>query len=398
MLFLALSIGTRASAQQRMPLAEPQMIPVSSPDSDLMKPDLMKPDLMETTKISEPSNFRTGDTVILEESETINPDFFAAGENVEIYGTVNGDVYVAGGDVLVEGIINGEVLAAGGTVHISGSVESARAIGGTIIFNALSSGNASLAGGDIEITKNALIRNLVAAGGTVAVNGPVKGDLTALAGDFTLNNTVGNDVNVRAEKVEIKKNGIYGGELHQYEMAEKHKDRERPTRAQYRGMFHDLFALLTAVNTLSLLALGLLLIYLMPNFMRATTDVMRAQPWKSMGIGVLALFLTPLVAVLLMVTLIGLPLSFIILLLFGTGLYMVQFFVIFWLGQFIVRKLNKTWHDGYVFTVGLFFFTLLKLVPVIGWAFHMVAFFIGLGGCVLAKKELMTTLKKKKLI
>jgi hypothetical protein len=393
MLFLSLSIGTRASAQQRIPLAEPQMIPVASPDSDLMKPAPV-----EITTTPEPANFRTGDTVVLREEETINRDFFAAGENVEIYGTVNGDVYVAGGDVLVEGIVNGEVIAAGGKVHISGSVERARAIGGTIIFNALSSENVSLVGGDIEITKNALLRNLVAAGGTIVVNGPVKGDLAALAGDFTLNNTVGNDVNVRAEKVEITKNGWYGGKLHQYDMAQKHEGKERPARAPYRGIFHDLFALLTAVNTLSLLALGLLLIYLMPNFMRATTDIMRAQPWKSMGIGVLALFLTPLVAVLLMVTLIGLPLSFIILLMFGIGLYMVQFFVIFWLGQFIVGKLNKTWHDGYVFTVGLFFFTLLKLVPVIGWAFHMVAFFIGLGGFILAKKELMTTLKKKKLI
>ena len=51
--------------------------------------------------------------VILSKGETIDRDYFAAGDETQISGTINGDAYVAGGTVIVDGTVNGDLMAAG---------------------------------------------------------------------------------------------------------------------------------------------------------------------------------------------------------------------------------------------------------------------------------------------
>lgn len=398
MLFLSLTLGSRAQAQQQVPLVEPQMIPETLPDS---QPQQVKDPLAQDLPIRpQPSNFRSGDMVTLHEDEIIDEDFFAAGQKVMISGTVNGDVYAAGEEVTIDGTVTGDVFAAGGTVIVKGDVQhGVRLVGGDIVLESEFVPQAALVGGTIHQTSQSSVRSLLVVGGTADLDGTVKKNVVGVVGNMALGGYVGEDVDVRTDNFKIIGNGSYGGQLHEYKMDKgpRQQDSMRDVEKQ-KTAIHELFALLTAVNTLSLLALGLLLIYLIPNFMRATTQIMREQVWKSMGVGLLGLVMIPVLAVMMMVTLIGLPLGVMTIVLYGLLMYVAQFFVIFWLGQFIVGKLNKSWHDGYVFAVGLFAFTVLKLIPVLGWAVNMFAFFIAFGGHILAKKQLMTTLRKKKLI
>src|SRR3990170_1191544 len=116
-------------------------------------------------------NFRQGELVTLPAGETVNRDFFAFGERVEISGTVNGDVYAGGGIVIVDGKVNGDLLAGGGTLTISGSVsQDARVGGGQITITGKVGRNLTIGGGNVELTDPA-----AKVGGEVTRNTPAEG-------------------------------------------------------------------------------------------------------------------------------------------------------------------------------------------------------------------------------
>ncbi|MBT7553078.1 hypothetical protein HN670_01245, partial [bacterium] len=61
----------------------------------------------------------SGDVVFLAIDQTIDHNYYAAGQNVEIYGTVNGDLFLAGQNIIIDSEnINGDIFAAGSTLTI----------------------------------------------------------------------------------------------------------------------------------------------------------------------------------------------------------------------------------------------------------------------------------------
>lgn len=138
------------------------------------------------------------------------------------------------------------------------------------------------------------------------------------------------------------------------------------------------------ISFLSTLVLGLILLRLCPQFVGQVTAAIRKRPAPSMGWGLAALVVTPLVAVSFVVTMVLLPAGAILLALYGVAVYLVRIFAITYAGQVLLRRQNDSASLARPFVVGLLVYSLLALVPVIGGLLTFVTVVIGLGALLVA--------------
>ena len=132
--------------------------------------------------------------------------------------------------------------------------------------------------------------------------------------------------------------------------------------------------------------LGLFLMFLMPDFFArviSTSDRVGAP----LGFGVLALVVTPIVAVLACITLVGIPVGITALLLYIVALYSAQVFVGAWLGEKILGPgVGRGVQVGRL-ALGLVLLRVASHVPVLSGVVLLFVILLGLGAMVLTAYE-----------
>lgn len=343
--------------------------------------------------------------VTLGSDKTVDEDYFATGDTVEIHGTVNGDLYAAARKVIVEGIINGDVIVTAGTVNISGKVsQDARIAGGKITITGNIRRNVSVAGGYVEILGPAGVGgSILAFGGELILSAPVGGNVKAAAGEMLISDTIDGDVEAAAGKIRLTPEAQINGDL-TYSSEEEISLEPGAvisgtvTRKDSSGffdisaekmsvVFFGTYIFTALVNFFSTLLIGLILLYLCPEFMKRTVEILREKTLSSAGAGFLAVILTPIIIISLMLTILGIPLALILTGIYIIYLYVSRVFVIHWAGHLVLKKSGKESSSGWVFFTGLIVFTVLSVIPVIGGIITFLATVFGLGSLLLSKKE-----------
>lgn len=333
---------------------------------------------------------RSGHTVSI--SQTVQDDLYLAGGIVISTATVDGDVAAAGGQVDLAGQTTGGVLAAGGTVRIAGTIGRAlRAASGSLRVEAKTGGDAILSGGIVSVGPGAQIgRDLVVAGGTVIISGAVGRNLRLRGGDVTVGGAVQGDADIRARKiillpgariaghlrysseqpVEIQSGARIAGGTERIPITEEHAG---------RGVGGLWFRL---IEGLALLALGLVLLGVIPQGTSAVVTEAEARFGRSLLSGFILLVTVPIAAVLLLFTVIGIPISVMGMLLYLATLYPSQVFTAGWLGDQILRwsRGGESFRARFLpLVIGTVVLVLLFAIPYAGWAFRLVAVFVGFG-------------------
>ena len=354
--------------------------------------------------------------VSLPAGEVIHGDYFAYGERVEISGTVNGDVYAAGGQVLVDGRINGDLLAAAGAINVSGKVsQDARIAGGKITLNGEIGRNLTAAGGSVELTDSARIQGgLVVAGGSVSLAAPVGRDARVAAGNVTLSNTIKGNLEAATGDLRLTSRAVVAGALTYWSDQAASIDANAKVRGvvtqkaplalprasakKIAGTIAGLILLVKAISFISTLILGALLIHFFPVYNRAAVSTLKKRPWASLGVGFFALFVTPMVVVILLVTVVGAPLALILTAVYFIGVYLARIVVILWVGAFIFERFGKEVRERWALVVGLVVYSLLTFIPFIGALGALFAILFGLGAILLADRALYAAAREKELI
>jgi cytoskeletal protein CcmA (bactofilin family) len=142
---------------------------------------------------------RTGDSVTIPAGETVSNDLYAFAGTVRVDGTVDGDLVATGGSIDITGTVTGDVLAAGGNVSISGTVGGdARIAGGTLNIDGAVSEDLVASGGRVTISPSGTVgEDALVWAGQLAVDGAVAGDLTARVGTYAKTGTVGGTEDVQ---------------------------------------------------------------------------------------------------------------------------------------------------------------------------------------------------------
>lgn len=246
--------------------------------------------------------------------------------------------------------------------------------------------------GDVDVARGETVGDIVVADGDVTVAGRVDGSVVAAAGDVRVGGTVDGDVVTFAGRLtvlpraRITDDVRYGDEKPIISpRATVEGDIEKEGWDDVSGSLalagligHLAFWLAISISTL---VLGLLLLVIAPQAGDATIAAFKDRVGVSVAVG-LGLFVSlPLIAVIAIATLVGLPLG--LALLFAlVPVWGVGYVAGCWLlGR---RVVGPPRHRFTAFFAGWGILRAIALIPVIGWLFSLAALVVGLGALGLA--------------
>lgn len=345
------------------------------------------------------------DMVLLEEGQVYQGDYFAAGSSVEISGTVNGDAYIAAGQVTIDGVIMGDLLILCGGAEISGDVKgNIRVLGGQVNVTGTVQRNATLITGNLQLSPASFIQgNTVIVAGNADSLGRIAGNAKILASNVKFSSRVAGDVKAYAGEIRVTSKSFIGGSL-EYRSNEPAWIDER---AQIKGsvifqpsLLHNLVdwpwlrgliigskILALAMNFLFAMAVGWVLVRLFPSKLGRTLDVMDRKPVSCLGSGVVAVVLAPLLALILLMTVLGAPFALALIALNILGFYTAKIFFILWVASKGLRKWQIKRSKLATLALGLVAYYLVTALPFIGTSISILAVLLGVGAMVLAQTD-----------
>lgn len=323
------------------------------------------------------AQFRSGDRVEIS-GAAINENMYIGAGQVKVSSPVNGDLFISGGDIEVTSPVKGDVAIAGGNITLSGPVSGdVRIAGGNIKIEGTISGELLVAGGQVAISADASTGQVWAGAGQLTIAGSTE-KVTTGVGELTIADTahIKGDISYTSnEEAKVGSNATIAGQLtrHTPPMPEGKK----PVQAAIAGT--------SLASLLSGFIMLLLFMYAMPHKAAALATNWRQQFAANLLWGIITLIVTPIVTILLFVSIIGLPLGFVTLALYLVGLYLANLITILAVGTWVRSLLVKTpagkidWLSA---LLGLAAILIISLVPIIGTAAIVVAFVAGLGTLV----------------
>jgi cytoskeletal protein CcmA (bactofilin family) len=141
---------------------------------------------------------RSGERIVIESDEVINDDLYVTAGEFVLDGTVNGDLIAMGQTITINGTVEGDVMAAGQSVVVNGTVTGAIRMAGSVLLladTASVGGDIIAAGYSLEVQEGSGIgQDIVFAGGQILLVGDVSRNVQVSTGAFELRGTVGGNV------------------------------------------------------------------------------------------------------------------------------------------------------------------------------------------------------------
>ncbi len=319
---------------------------------------------------------RSGQEVTVPAGETVQGDLIASAGTVRVDGTVDGDLVASGGQVTVAGTVTGDVLVAAGSTTISGQVDGdVRVASGRARLEGRVGEDVLLAVGQATVASGARVGgDLIFGAGQMTMDGAIAGSVLGATGNYTKAGSVAG-----SEKVTVQQRG----------------QKQAPTLADR--------ALDRLRRYASILAIGLLMLWLVPRMIRGAADSARGRPLVSFAVGILGVIgITILLVLVILVTvlmaialgLLGLgSLSAVIMFagILGAGIIAFLFFLALAfgaqatvglaLGRLLFRGGGRSFVSGFgALALGLLAVVLISAIPVAGGWLEGLLVLLGLGG------------------
>lgn len=349
------------------------------------------------------AEFRVGEQPSVLSTERVTGDVYIAGGAVTAIGAVSGDVAAAGGSVLISGDVGADVLFGGGNVTIISNVgDDIRGGGGAVVIQGRVGGDVLIGGGQVTLGGPGVGGDVVIGGGNVRIDAPVAGSLKAGAGNIYINAPVKGSVTVNANKVTLGPSAVIYGSLSYTSPNELVKENGADVRGEVKytpgASFKPSHALLAGiisawmlVKFLMLLVCALVFGLIFRGYSRKVVAMAVERPLAELGRGLLTLIVLPVISVLLVVTLLGIPFGILGLISF-IALMLISWIVApIIMGSYLYRyffkgEMEVSWKT---ILVGVLVFQLLSFVPILGWLVQCVTVLITVGVIVAVKWQVV---------
>ena len=308
----------------------------------------------------------------------------------------NENIIMADTDVNVSGQANDLIILAGNNINSNASGLYSFIAGNTVNLSNVIEKDIFIAGKSISIDGN-VGRDAFLAGSDVSINSNIGRNVQVFASTFRIGNNavINGDINVLAGNISIADGAVINGTVTYYDTATANipsyvktniiKDTradndELKTNPSLTSKIQD--RIFWSIANFVLFALTLLIA---PGLFKKMSDANRSGSvgtyLKSLGFGFLLLFFVPLLAIILIVTLIGMPFGFISLLLYVLLIIYSTVFVGYLIGDTIFKDKMNNYLKG---LIGIVIIEVLKIIPVIGGIVSFATVSISLGLLVVA--------------
>ncbi len=314
-------------------------------------------------------------------------DNFIAGEEVTVNENIGKTAFIAGNNVKTTSEIEGLGFIAGNNVSISSYQDYLFAAGNNINISGATSKDVFVAGNVINVDSSK-IRDLYAAGSNITINSDLEGSVYAGGNKVVINSIIKGDVTIEAEDITISEETVINGTLKYpedahiniasgaiiteqktYKSLDKETIKVTPVTIIKRILF----------NFISKLIVAFIFFTLCKNLFKniKKEEKTAGHLCKTSAIGLGLLILVPIVAIILLVTLIGLPVGIISLLLYGILIYLSSIVASYYVGTWVWKK--KKTNEYLLLTCSLAAYYVLANLPVIRGLVVFLALILGLG-------------------
>ena len=326
--------------------------------------------------------------------ETINDTLLAMGNTVTIDGTINGDLLAFAGQVTIRGNVTGNVVTGGQSVTIEGTV------GGTVLGGGenVTLENARVGrdfygfGNDVAIASGTNVAgNAMGFGSTVDVGGRVGIDFKGFGTMVTVSGAVERNVDGFGQTVTVDSTARIGGNLTGHvdsagdlRVADgavvsgtvNEQIVEREHRRNHFLTFGHYFG--QVIRLAGFFLTGLILLWLVPVLREVSLPNTEAV-LRSFGIGLAAAVTLPVAAIIVCLTVIGIPIGILTFVLGAIGLYFSKPVIAQIIGRAVLR--NRPTPPPYAATlfVGLVIVIVAVNLPWIGGFANLVLTLVGFG-------------------
>lgn len=310
-------------------------------------------------------------------------DLFVMAQKINFNGQANGDAWLAAGEISVSGRIARHLRTAGQTVSISGP------LGGDLTAFAST----------LQLTTNATVRGrLDAMAQQASLEGVFNENVRLMASSITLAGTYGGNVRMIGRDIVVMPGTRIAGDLIYTSPKELFLDQsvvlggkllrqksQQPEAAGWRDYLQA--AGLHAAKAGAALIAGLAFLALFPFYVARATRQLQRSMFRCGAIGALVFIGTPVAAIALAISLLGLPLALIALATYGSLLYLGKIVVALAIGAVALRATNAPAGFAQIakmLVVGLVVIYALTFIPAFGGTVGLLIAIIGLGALVLA--------------
>lgn len=341
--------------------------------------------LLLLSSFSFASRFIGKRSIVISANEIIDEDLFVLGRKITINGKVKGDIFFLAKEIDVNGEVSGDIIGMAQMVTINGTAfDDVRAGAQFVNINGKIIGNATLTGQFINISRISSIgEDLLVGGNEIKIDGVIIGEVRAGGETISMGGEVGKSVILDGREILISQSSNIKGDL-KY----RAKKAEIIEGASIQGKVEKLpiikvkkskylswkFYFWRFIFMVAGIFVGFIFLKLFPSLSSKAKEEI-SHTWKSLGIGFALLICVPVISAILAITIVGIPISLILLAIYLIFLYMGR--IIF--ASFIGDKILKKESPFLSLVIGMPIFTVLFALPFVGWLLSLIAISVGLG-------------------
>ena len=258
-------------------------------------------------------------------------------------------------------------------------------------------GDLNVLGGVVNIMEEAVVTgNLLVVGGVVTVDGTIQGNLTAVGGTVTLTEhaIIQGDLVSPGSYVNISDSATIQGDIIQsWTLPETNIEIPEVTPPQVVqspsiGILSTFTRIAREIGMLlAIVALGALLLLILPKPTKVMTQALIARPWTMLAFGALTAFVLAIGSVILSLTICLIPVVILCVVAFALALLVGWLALGYELGKRMASSIFKTtWHPVLTAVLGNLVLYLLArglwMIPCLGWTLVIVTALFGLGTAV----------------
>lgn len=326
--------------------------------------------------------------------QVVEGPLLMSGNNIRVDGKVDGDLYATGTDVFISGEVTGDIIAAGQNISISGPVQGdLRLAAQNIRLHGVTQGSATLFCQDLDFNQQAIInKDMLLFARSARLQGDLQRNLKGSLQSLYLSGKIGQNLQLyNVEHLELDEAQI-GSDL-SYRSTNKavispgttingEEKWRQPSPAQPApqnklpswGIWGGLL-----INFLGLLIVWGIIKAWRPHLWSQIAEKAGQNLAGSIGIGLLLLLATPILVLVLFLTVIGIPLGIILLLIYMVALYVSILIAAQFLSQILRERMNYSGHDIWPVLALVLLLMLAVKIPFVGWILGLIILSFGLG-------------------
>lgn len=303
---------------------------------------------------------------------------------------VDHSLFTAGNVINSKETVNGLNFVAGDSISINGENEYGFYAGNNIAISNKVVKDVFVAGNTINITDEANIgRDLYAAGSVLTINGNIANNAFVAGDAITLKDvTIDGNLNIACSKVIVEGVVSINGTMNINENAIIENENNLmvnnknvyKTTENYNFSISNLFVDLL-ISIASIMLLGFIINGMFPKvFENILKDLSINKVFKNIGIGLLVLIVVPIASIILLCTIVGIRLGFVLGLVYILMLLLAILFAAVLVGELMLTKLFKGESNTYLsIAIGIIVLKVVGLIPVVGTLAYFLSFLYGIG-------------------